>query len=81
MTVSTFQGLVLRLGNQMFVRHYLWLSYPNATQLFGLQFTPGEPAVHLQRELIGLGFEFREGLGIWVISGPIEPPPAIKASA
>jgi hypothetical protein len=38
-TMSRFQSIVLKLGNQMFVRHYHWLNYPNDPQLMGLQFT------------------------------------------
>lgn len=37
MTLQRFQGIVLRLGNQMFVRHYLWLNYPNDPQLMGIE--------------------------------------------
>ena len=28
----------VKIGNQMFVRHYLWLNYPHEPQLFGIQF-------------------------------------------
>lgn len=38
MTLQRFQGVVLKLGNQMFVRHYLWLNYPEDPQLMGIQF-------------------------------------------
>lgn len=37
MNLQRFQGVVLRLGNQMFVRHYLWLNYPNDPQQFGIE--------------------------------------------
>lgn len=37
-TIVELQRIVLRLGNQMFVRHYLWLNYPNDPQLMGIQF-------------------------------------------
>ena len=37
MTIQRFQATVLKLGNQMFVRHYLWLNYPADPQLFGIQ--------------------------------------------
>ena len=37
MTLERFQAVVLRLGNQMFVRHYLWLNYPNDPQLMGIE--------------------------------------------
>jgi hypothetical protein len=38
MDLREFQRVVLRLGNQMFVRHFLWLNYPNGPQLMGIQF-------------------------------------------
>lgn len=38
MTLQRFQGIVLRLGNQMFVRHYLWVNYPHDPQLLGIEF-------------------------------------------
>jgi hypothetical protein len=41
MTLQRFQGIVLKLGNQMFVRHYHWLNYPNDPQLLGIQFPSG----------------------------------------
>ena len=37
MTLERLQGIVLRLGNQMFVRHYLWLNYPNDPQMMGIE--------------------------------------------
>ena len=37
MTLQRFQGIVLKLGNQMFVRHYLWLNYPHDPQMFGIE--------------------------------------------
>ena len=37
MDLQRFQAVVLRLGNQMFVRHYLWLNYPNDPQLMGIE--------------------------------------------
>lgn len=37
MTMRRFQGVVLKLGNQMFVRHYHWLNYPQEPQLMGLE--------------------------------------------
>lgn len=49
-TLERFQAIVLKLGNQMFVRHYLWLNYPEDPQLMGLQFTtqrePGRQRPH-----------------------------------
>ena len=38
MTLEDLQRIALRLGNQMFVRHYYWLNYPNDPQLMGIQF-------------------------------------------
>ncbi len=37
MTLQRFQGVVLKIGNQMLVRHYLWLNYPNDPPLMGIQ--------------------------------------------
>lgn len=37
MTLQRFQWIVLKLGNQMYVRHYLWLNYPNGPQLMGIE--------------------------------------------
>ncbi len=37
MTIQRFQGIVLKLGNQMFVRHYLWINYPHDPQLMGIE--------------------------------------------
>ncbi len=37
MTMERFQATVLRLGNQMFVRHYHWLNYPNEPQILGIE--------------------------------------------
>lgn len=37
MTLEKLQAIVLRLGNQMFVRHYLWINYPNDPQMMGIE--------------------------------------------
>jgi hypothetical protein len=37
MTIQRLQAIVLRLGNQMFVRHYLWINYPNEPQMMGIE--------------------------------------------
>lgn len=37
MTLERFQSIVLRLGNQMFVRHHIWLNYPNEPQIMGIE--------------------------------------------
>ena len=37
MTLERFQALVLRLGNQVFVRHYHWLNYPHDPPLMGIE--------------------------------------------
>lgn len=41
--LQRFQSIVLRLGNQMFVRHYLWLNYPNEPQLMGIELIGQSP--------------------------------------
>lgn len=38
MTIQKLQDVVLKLSNQMFVRHYVWLNYPNDPQVMGIQF-------------------------------------------
>ena len=43
MTLERFQGIVLKLGNQMFVRHYLWLNYPNEPQRMGVDLIGQQP--------------------------------------
>lgn len=37
MTIEKFQRIVLKIGNQRFVRHYLWLDYPEEPQLMGIE--------------------------------------------
>ncbi len=37
MTIQRFQSTVLKLGNQMFVRHYLWINYPSDPQQMGIE--------------------------------------------
>ncbi len=73
MTIDRFRSIVLKLGNQMFVRHYLWLNYPNPTQLFGFQImdpatltlcrATGRLAEELERE----GMRFEAERGMWVV--------------
>lgn len=71
MTIQRFQNIVLRLGNQMFVRHYLWLNYPNDPQLMGLEhreYMRGyRPSGRLATELKAEGFQFNEQIGIWTV--------------
>lgn len=43
MTLERFQSIVLKLGNQMYVRHYLWLNYPNDPQLLGIEMIGQSP--------------------------------------
>lgn len=58
---------MLKLGNQMFVRHYLWLNYPQDRQLMGIQFKSDRPELALCGELVDLGFEWHVGYRMWVI--------------
>lgn len=37
MTIEKLQSIALRIGNQRFVRHYLWLNYPERPQLMGIE--------------------------------------------
>ena len=67
MTLQRFQNIVLRLGNQMFVRHYFWLNYPDDPQIMGFSMV-GAPSVRLLDELKELGFTFDERSQIWKIS-------------
>lgn len=41
MTLQRFQATVLKIGNQMFVRHYLWVNYPLEPPVLGIQFPSG----------------------------------------
>lgn len=66
MTMQRFQSIVLRLGNQGFVRHYYWLNYPNDPQLMGIQF-PADINGMLAKELADAGFVWNEGLKVWTV--------------
>jgi hypothetical protein len=64
MTVQELQRIVLHIGNQMFVRYYLWLNYPNDPQLMGIQ----PLGIHmLGKELEELGFTWRDDLKLFAI--------------
>lgn len=39
MTIERFQGLILTLANQEFVRCYYFLNFPHLPQIMGIQFT------------------------------------------
>ncbi len=78
MTIDRFRSIVLKLGNKMFVRHYLWLNYPNPTQLFGFQImdpatltlcrATGRLAEELNaEELKQEGLRFEAERGMWVV--------------
>ena len=67
MTINRFKGIVLKLGNQMFVRHFLWLNYPNDTKIMGIKFKTSGLTDRLNNELNELGFRFDEKDGIWKI--------------
>ncbi len=67
MTLERLQGIILRLGNQMFVRHYLWLNYPNDPQMMGIELIGQAPKGRLAAELIELGFVFNAKDGVWEI--------------
>ncbi len=43
MTLERFQAIVLKLGNQMFVRHYLWLNYPQDPALMAIELIGQKP--------------------------------------
>lgn len=67
MTLERFQRLVLKIGNQMMTRHYLWLNYPSTPQLMGIgmECPPTEGGI-FWREMKELGFrQYRDN--IWVI--------------
>lgn len=70
MTLERFQAIVLKLSNIMMARHYLWLNYPNDPQVLAIEL--GEAVLSdgpLYKELVNLGFQFKElaGLRLWVI--------------
>lgn len=71
MTIQELQRVVLRLANQMLVRYYLWLNYPNESQLMGIQIQTANTA--LIEELRALGFRWHEGLMLWVVERKQEP--------
>lgn len=43
MNLQKFQSIVLKLGNQMYVRHYLWINYPHDPQLMGIEMIGQSP--------------------------------------
>jgi hypothetical protein len=55
MTLERFQGIVLQLGSQMFVRHYLWLNYPQDPQLMGIQLIGQAPNGHKRQSSCDCG--------------------------
>ena len=79
-TLQRFQAIILKLGNQVFIRHYLWLNYPNPYQLMGIQLldpatlTLLKPSGLLSKELLQEGFRFEEPRGMWLVNRRNEPP-------
>lgn len=71
MTMERFQGIVLRLSNQMLLRWYAWLNYPNDPQIFGLQCHSISEASgfgkQLRAELERLGFVWNQAHELWTI--------------
>lgn len=72
MTIQRFQSIVLKLGNKMFVRHYLWLNYPNDPQMIGIQFTQDILGSRLATEISELGFRYDAADQIWKIERSTE---------
>lgn len=68
MTMDRFRAIVLKLGNQMFVRHYLWLNAPRDPQMMAIQFH-GAEGDRLISELRDLGFREAPSCGkrMWVV--------------
>lgn len=67
MTLQRFQAIVLKLGNQCWIRHYLWLSYPNEPQVMGLDMIGPGRQIQLVKELEGAGFKFDSRFGMWTV--------------
>lgn len=67
MTIERFQSTVLRVGNQLFTRHFLWLNYPHDPQLMGLAYKSEVDERRLDAELVALGFHWHAGFQAWVI--------------
>lgn len=81
MTINEFQRIVIRLSNQMYVRHYLWLNYPNEPQTMALSLidlanTTGSITTdgghRLSRELEALGFVWDGSNGRYTIQRDLE---------
>jgi hypothetical protein len=66
-SMDDFQSLVWQLSNQLFVRHYRWLNYPQKPQLFALQFADDIANTSLEAELKSLGFAWDPIQRIWAI--------------
>ena len=66
MNVERFQGLVLLLANQTFVRYYLALDHPQYKRM-GIQLY-GVTSELLREELRKQGFSWHVGLNMWIVS-------------
>lgn len=74
MTIDYLQGIVRRLANQMPVRYYLWLNYPQDPQLMGIElFGPNgkggwnsiKGEFMLEREMLVSGFGWDGARKMW----------------
>jgi hypothetical protein len=76
-TMERFQSTVRILSNQMFVRWYACLNFPQKPQLLGFQTKPTIPLTsRLAKELFEQGYGYRGETGMWVAERADEGPPA-----
>jgi hypothetical protein len=69
-SIRELQRIALRLSNQMFVRHFMWLNYPNDPQVMGIMLrdpdvTAGDDM--LQKEMLRLGFRWNPELSMYAV--------------
>ena len=70
MTLERLQGIVLRLGNQMFVRHYLWLNYPNDPQMMGIELIGQAPKGSARKTSCECGTCHVANTGVYAVTVP-----------
>ena len=73
MTIKELHGIVRILANQMFVRYYVLLNYPNFPERMGIEFMTNDGkrgwrgGDRLAAEMDKRGFRFNKSLGVWEI--------------
>lgn len=74
LTMQRFQAVAMRIANQMFVRVYYALNWPQKPQVLGIWTKPPISSPVLSKELLDLGFEYKALDQIWVIEREEEVP-------